>query len=77
MCCSRVQIIFLLDGEHITPFINHLNLDVSQALAQTISFILVGILIATSIRGFLQIWLKIFQLQNAAYSVQVDLGFRV
>jgi hypothetical protein len=50
---------------------------VSQALAQTISFILVGILIATSIRGFLQIWLKIFQLQNAAYSVQVDLGFRV
>ena len=36
---------------------------------QAISFSLVGILIASSIRGFLQIWLKIFQAQNATYSV--------
>lgn len=38
------------------------DMDVEPIL-QTISFVLVGILIATSIRGFLQIWLKIFHLQ--------------
>jgi len=44
------------------------ELDV-EAIVQAISFSLVGILIASSIRGFLQIWLKIFQAQNATYSV--------
>ena len=29
----------------------------------------VGILIATSLRGFLQLWLKIFHRQNATYSL--------
>jgi len=43
------------------------QLDV-DAIVQSISFSLVGILIASSIRGFLQIWLKIFQAQNATYS---------
>jgi hypothetical protein len=45
------------DDKHVEPIV------------QTISFVLVGILIATSIRGFLQIWLKIFHLQNATYSI--------
>eukprot|EP00277_Geminigera_cryophila_P016118 CAMPEP_0179438488 /NCGR_PEP_ID=MMETSP0799-20121207/22218_1 /TAXON_ID=46947 /ORGANISM="Geminigera cryophila, Strain CCMP2564" /LENGTH=520 /DNA_ID=CAMNT_0021220149 /DNA_START=153 /DNA_END=1715 /DNA_ORIENTATION=+ len=40
-----------------------------EPISQTISFVLVGILIATSIRGFLQIWLKIFHMQNATYSI--------
>lgn len=40
-----------------------------EPIVQTISFVLVGVLIATSIRGFLQIWLKIFHLQNATYSI--------
>uniref|UniRef100_A0A7S0HWW1 Abscisic acid G-protein coupled receptor-like domain-containing protein n=1 Tax=Hanusia phi TaxID=3032 RepID=A0A7S0HWW1_9CRYP len=40
-----------------------------EPVVQSISFVLVGVLIATSIRSFLQIWLKIFHLQNATYSI--------
>lgn len=128
MVMSSINIIFNRVAQ-IDPVTKYLSLalvymrgiDVDvQALAQSISFILVGILIATSIRGFLQvqggaaiqqtasretpphtlrktpslsdsdsdsvcfpclvsadavafpaqIWLKIFHLQNAAYSVQ-------
>mmetsp|Transcript_8591 Transcript_8591/g.20289 ORF Transcript_8591/g.20289 Transcript_8591/m.20289 type:complete len:496 (+) Transcript_8591:136-1623(+) len=40
-----------------------------EGLLQSISFVLVGVLISLSIRGFLQLWLKIFRLQNASYSI--------
>mmetsp|Transcript_698 Transcript_698/g.1451 ORF Transcript_698/g.1451 Transcript_698/m.1451 type:complete len:171 (+) Transcript_698:1-513(+) len=78
MVMSSINIIFNRVAQ-IDPVTKYLSLALAhvrgieiqdvQALAQSISFILVGILIATSIRGFLQVWLKIFQLQNASYSV--------
>uniref|UniRef100_A0A7S3GIX3 Abscisic acid G-protein coupled receptor-like domain-containing protein n=1 Tax=Palpitomonas bilix TaxID=652834 RepID=A0A7S3GIX3_9EUKA len=38
--------------------------------SQTISFVLVGVMIFTSLRGFLNLWVKIFQIRNVGYSMR-------